>query len=414
MLYTESLGHAVKIASYESSDEVFGHLRGFNETVLGLAGPLSTRFYGPLVALAYNLDSRFHFETMDDVSSADFGALVDVFQKSDWNPAVGRVEGYPRKTISALFLPDVFDFHRMHSSHTEKISESPDELSIHRLIGTQDTVVEVNIAATLDSKQLCEHRSCYLDAISTKELCLNGQIFHSLRLGPLLLDLPWIGKVARFTDHHIDTPEYRWQESRCRFLRRAIVLGYKLLGVDHVPEKDGIIVFSAFGVKISPLHLIAYDEYMFRQLQTDKSKRQLSKAGFLSFWNDLKSGKVKITNELKKPQYVQLDLLEFWGDSRLRETQTMTHAELDFSEESSPYDTPTDAKYILTEDETQVFLHIRKLFRDPDFVRPNQRDWLEVLYDANTLVQDRKLGPDYWADELDKFFTDYLSSLAQD
>ncbi|KAG4266606.1 hypothetical protein FPRO03_01890 [Fusarium proliferatum] len=408
------LGHAVRIASYKSSHKLHSHLRGFNETVLTLAGPLSKRFYGPLVALAYNLDSRSHFETMDDISSADFGALVDVFHKSDWNPTVGHVEGYPKKTVSALFLPDVFNFHRMYSSRPETTSESPDELSIRRLIGAQDSVVEVNIAATLDSKQLCSHSSCDFDAISIKELCLNGDIFHTLLLGPLLLDLPWIGRIALFTDDQIDTPEYRWQESRCRFLRRGIVLCYKSLSIEHVPERDGIIVFSAFGVKISPLHLIAYDEFMFRQLQTEKSKRQLSKAGFLSFWSDLKSGKVKITNELKTPQYSHLNLLEFWGDSRPRETETMTHAELDFSEESSPYDTPTDAKYILTEDETQVFLHIRKLFRDPDFVRPNQRDWLEVLYDANTLVQDRKLGPDYWADELDKFFTDYLSSLAQD
>lgn len=162
------LGHAVRIASYKSSHKLHSHLRGFNETVLTLAGPLSKRFYGPFVALAYNLDSRSHFETMDDISSADFGALVNVFHKSDWIPTVGHVEGYPKKTVSALFLPDVFNFNRMYSSRPETTSESPDELSIRRLIGAQDSVVEVNIAATLDSKQLCSHSSCDFDAISIK------------------------------------------------------------------------------------------------------------------------------------------------------------------------------------------------------------------------------------------------------
>ncbi|VTT57184.1 unnamed protein product [Fusarium fujikuroi] len=78
------------------------------------------------------------------------------------------------------------------------------------------------------------------------------------------------------------------------------------------------------------------------------------------------SGKVKIANELKKPQYSQLKLLEFWGYSTASETNAMNHIELDFSEESCPYDCPVDAKYILTEDETLVFRYMRKLFRDPD------------------------------------------------
>lgn len=409
----KTLGHAVKTASWEPYHELKGHLDGFNETVLALAGPLSRRFYGPLVAFAYNVDSQFHFETMDDISAADFGALVDVFHNSDWNPTIARVERYPGKTISAIFLPDPFNVHRMGSPYTETISESP-ELSIRGIIGAQDTVVEVNITAALDSKQLCSHDSCDLDAVSIKQLCLNGRMFHAVLLGPLLLDLPWIGRIATITVDHGSFPIYRWQESRSRFLRRAVLLCYKLLGIEFVRQGDGIMVFNAFGVKISPLHLIAYDEFMFRQLQTDKSKRQLSKLGFLSFWNDLKSGEVKITNEIKKHQYSQLNFLEFWDDSKAGETNTMNHVELDFSKESCPYDCPADAKSVLTEDESQVFLYVRKLFRDPGFVRANQRDWLEILYDANVVVQDRKLGPAYWADELDKFFTDYLTSLVND
>ncbi|KAG5763657.1 hypothetical protein H9Q72_008239 [Fusarium xylarioides] len=357
----KSLGHAVKAASWKCSDEFKGHLENFNETIFTLAGPLSSRFYGPLVAFAYNLDSQFHFESMDGISAADFGALIDIFHNSDWNPFIARVGRYPGKTMSALFLPDSFNFHRVRRPCTETISESPDdELSIRRIIGTHDTVVEVNITAALDSKQLCWHDSCEFDCI---------------------------------TDGYDSAPEYSWQESRSRFLRRGIVLCYKLLGIGHVHQSDGLMIFNAFSVKISPHNLIAYDEFMFRQLQTDKSKRQLSKLGFLSFWNDLKSGKVKITDELKKPQYSQLNFLEFWDDSNARETKTMNHAELDFSEESCPYDCPVDAKSILTEDESQVFLHVRKLFQDPDFVRANKRDWLEILYDAHVVVQDRELGP---------------------
>ncbi|KAF5691728.1 flavin amine oxidase [Fusarium circinatum] len=363
----KTLGHAVKTASWNySSDEWKGHLENFNETVLALAGPLSSRFYGPLVVFAYNVDSQFHFESMDDISAADFGALVDVFYNSDWNPFIGRVERFPGKTMSAIFLPDSFNFRRMTRRYIETISESPDdELSIRRIIGTQDPMVKVDITTELDSKQLCCHDSCPLDGVSIKELCLRGRTFHALLLGPFLLDLPWIGRNAHVTDDHGSSPDYRWQESRSRFLRRGIVLGYKLLGIDHVPHGYGIMVFNVFGVKISPLHLIAYDEFMFRQLQTDKSKRQLSRTGFLSFWNDLKSGKVKITNELKKPQYPQLNSLEFWEDSKAREINTMNHAEFDFSEESCPYDCPADATVILTEDERQVFLYVRKLFRDP-------------------------------------------------
>ncbi|KAF5586892.1 flavin amine oxidase [Fusarium subglutinans] len=292
----KALEHAVKTASWKFSNELKGHLRGFNETVLALAGPLSERFYGPPVTFAYNMDSQFHFETMDDISAADFGALVD-----DWNPILGRVKRYPGKTMSAIFLPEIFNFYSMGSPYIEMMSESPDELSIRRIIGTQDTVVAVNITAALDSKQLCWHKSCILDVVSIKHLCLRGHTFHALLLGPLLLDLPWIGRTARITNDHGSSPNYRWQESRSRFLRRGIILCYELLCIEHVPQSDGIIVFNAFGANISPLHLIAYDEFMFRQLHTHKSQRQLSKLGFLSFWNNLKSGKVKITNELKKP-----------------------------------------------------------------------------------------------------------------
>ncbi|KAF5647856.1 uncharacterized protein FTJAE_1539 [Fusarium tjaetaba] len=407
----KTLGHAVKTASWKPSNKSKSHLSGFNETVLALAGPLSRRFYGPLVSFAYNVDNQFYFETMDDISAADFGALIDVFHNSDWNPIVGRVERYPAKTTSALFLPDHFNFHRMNSPYTETIPKSPDELSISHIIGTEDEVIEVTITSALDSKQLCRHNFCVSDVVSIIELCLNGRTSHVLLLGPLLLDLPWIGRISWITDEHDSVLEYRWQESRSRFLRRGIVLCYKLLGIDHIRQGDGLMVFNAFGVRLSPLHLIAYDEFMFCQLQTDKSKRQLSKLGFLSFWNDLKSGRVKITKELKKPQYSQLRFLEFWEDSEASEANTTNQIELDFSKESCPYDCPADVKQVLTQDESQVFLYVRKLFRDPDFVRANQRDWLEILHDANVVVQDRALGPAYWDDELDKFFTDHIADL---
>ncbi|KAI6774968.1 hypothetical protein HG530_001726 [Fusarium avenaceum] len=91
----KTLGHAVKTASWKPYRELKGHLDGFNETVLALTGLSSRRFYGPLVAFAYNVDSQFHFETIDDISAADFRALVDVFHNSDWNPTIARVERYP-------------------------------------------------------------------------------------------------------------------------------------------------------------------------------------------------------------------------------------------------------------------------------------------------------------------------------
>ncbi|CEI60359.1 hypothetical protein FVEN_g12865 [Fusarium venenatum] len=93
---------------------------------------------------------------MDDMSAADFGALVDVFHKSEINPTIGRIERYLGKTIPATFFPGPFNFQRVVTHKTENMLESSHELSICRITGTQDGVVEVNITASLDSKQLCE------------------------------------------------------------------------------------------------------------------------------------------------------------------------------------------------------------------------------------------------------------------
>jgi len=73
----------------------------------------------------------------------------------------------------------------------------------------------------------------------------------------------------------------------------------------------------------------------------------------------------------------------------------MNHVELAFSEEPYLYNYPADIISILSKDESKVFLYIRKLFQDPDFIRVNQRDWLEILYNANVVIQDRKLGLAY-------------------
>ncbi|KAF4449694.1 hypothetical protein F53441_7095 [Fusarium austroafricanum] len=406
----KTLGHAIRIASWKPPNGISGHLEGFNETVLALAGPLSGRFYGPVVAFAYKLNHRFEFGVMDDMSTADFGPLVDVFDNSDWNPFIRRVRRYPKKkkTLSALFLPDPFNVDRLSSvSSNGNISD----LSIPRIIGIQSPAIEVDIAASLDLKQLCdEHKFCEKEASSIKELCIYGYMFHVLLLGPLLLDLPWIGRNALVTDvHNLGLARYffpncRWQDSRSRFLCRGVRLGHKRLTFDKGILRDGIIIFNAFGAMINPLHLLAYDEFMFRQLQTDKSKRQFSKLGFLSFWNDLKSGTVQITDEFKKLKYSSHGVLEPWDDPFEDKAEKVYHIKLGFDDAPSPYDYPANAKPVLSKDENQVFLHVRKLLQDPDFMRLDQRDWLEMIYEADMPAEERTLSSKYWKKSLDKFF----------
>ncbi|KAJ0127523.1 Uncharacterized protein HZ326_29374 [Fusarium oxysporum f. sp. albedinis] len=52
------LGHAVRVASWQTPNGLTDHLHGFNETILSLTGRMLEQSYGPKVALACETGQR--------------------------------------------------------------------------------------------------------------------------------------------------------------------------------------------------------------------------------------------------------------------------------------------------------------------------------------------------------------------
>ncbi|KAF5020196.1 hypothetical protein F66182_7761 [Fusarium sp. NRRL 66182] len=339
------------------------------------AGTLSSRSYGPLIAFAYNLDSEFKYSRMDDMSTADFRHLVDFFRNSDWNPTIGDADRYPEKAISGLLLPDPLI----------PAPEDSRRLSICHIIRTHEPVMSVNIATTINFKQTCWHVTCNPETSPIKQLCSGGSMWHAFLLGPLLLGLPWIGRNVMVTDVHDKGarrkwPLNRWKQTYSRFLCQSVRVGYRCLTIDVLRKSDGIIVFNAFGTKINPLHMLAYDELMYRQLQTHESERNCSKENFLGLWTDLQEGKTKILHQ--KPK----------------------HQNLDFTKEASPYNNTNTAKPILTDDVSQAFLYLRELFQNREFRALTHQYEVKEMFEEAPRPDRWTIKKGFWRDDLESLF----------
>ncbi|KAJ0153315.1 Leucine aminopeptidase A [Fusarium oxysporum f. sp. albedinis] len=180
------LKHAIRVASWQPPNEIKGHLESFNETALAhpLGGMLDGRFYGPIVAFIYHLDPEFNYSRM---STADFRHVVDIFQNSMWNPMIGDVDRYPGKAVSALLMPDPAT-----TGYITKDGEAVGGDCNNRL-GTHEPIVEVNIPTMINFRQTCWHTYSGEEGSALRQLCVTGITWDSFLLGPLLLELPWIG-----------------------------------------------------------------------------------------------------------------------------------------------------------------------------------------------------------------------------
>ncbi|KAF4956402.1 hypothetical protein FSARC_11605 [Fusarium sarcochroum] len=294
-------GHGIRVASWQPANGPIGHLEGFNETIVSLAGTLSSRIYGPLVAFAYNLDSDFNYESMD-MSTNDFRHLVDFFHNSDWNPTINNVARYPKKAISGLFIPDP---------------------------------------------------------------CIPAEAGNHVHDTGAPRGLP----VNR-----------RWENSYSRLLCQGVRLGHKSMTIDLLRKSDGIVVFNAFGAKMDPLHLLACDEFMYRNQQSDQSQRVCTKEEFLKFWTELKEGKTKILHQKKE------------------------HQDLDFSQAESPHHTTVDAQPVFAEDASQAFLYLRELFQDQEFRRQIHGYEVSLIFDKILQTVRWGIGMKFWQNHLNELY----------
>ncbi|KAF4346027.1 hypothetical protein FBEOM_9 [Fusarium beomiforme] len=372
------LGHAVRVASWQPPNGPSGHLEGFNDTLLSLTGVMRGRYYGPLVAFAYKLNPEFNYAGMNDMSTKDFRHLLDYFNNSNWNPMIGDIDRHPGKTTPALFIPDPVFPDGNKQRH----------LSICHVVNTHNPVLEVNVVANIPLPQTCWHAMCDPMTSPLKQFCPSGLMWSSFLLGPLLLELPWIGRNAILTDIHNtgsrkSLPPGRVSVSYARFLSRSMRIGYRCITADVLTMSDGMLVFDAFGHKIDPLHLLAYDEFMVRQFHTEEKKRDCSKKNFMKFWTGLKTGKDKIMN------------------------QNEAHQHLSFSGVESPYSETTNASTILAEDASKIFLHLRMLFKNKDF-RAMDEVWVDALFNQGARRARWSLNEKYWSVNVDKMFKGFI------
>ncbi|KAH7240242.1 uncharacterized protein BKA55DRAFT_542830 [Fusarium redolens] len=361
------LGHAVRVASWQPPNGLAGHLEGFNETILSLTGRIIRRSYGPAVAFAYQLDAEFNYKNMEDMSTKDFRHLVDFFNNSDWNPAIGDAERYPGKTIAALFIPDPF---------VPDTDKRPG-LSICHVLGTYNPVLEVTIAAGIDFKQVCPHYMCDEGVWPIKLFCPRGLKWNAFLLGPLLLELPWIARNAVLTDTHNQGSRSslhpgRISASYARFLNRGVTLGYRSITIAQYLISDGMLVYDAFCNKIHRLYLLAYDEFMLRQSKAKFDDRDISKKNFVKFWNDLKTGKEKIENQHKDNQH------------------------LDFSDAPSPYNDIDNAKLMLFGSASRHFLNLMKLLQNEVFRTVYKKYLNSDLFMDGAYETHWDLLPNFW------------------
>ncbi|KAF7557066.1 hypothetical protein G7Z17_g973 [Cylindrodendrum hubeiense] len=298
-------GHGIRITSWQPPLGSTGHLEGFNETILSLSGTLSSRKYGPAVVFSYNLDSNFEYKDMDDITTGDFRHVIDYFHNSDWNPAVGDVDRYPEQTLPALLIPD--------PNHLDR--EDGSISSICDVIGLHQPILRLTIPTRINVKQACWHVLCDPYNSPIRQMCPNdGSMWHTFILGPLLLGLDWIGRNAMVTDVRNTSsrklwPEDRWKRSYARFLRQGVRIGRQKLSIDVLNISDGLIAFNAFGIEVHEMHLRAYDEFIYRNMQRDKSERNYTKAEF-------SEAQYVLSRDVKKAFIYLKDLFQ---DQRLRD-----------------------------------------------------------------------------------------------
>ncbi|KAK2686894.1 hypothetical protein QWA68_014184 [Fusarium oxysporum] len=200
---------------------------------------------------------------------------------------------------------------------------------------------------------------------------------------------PMIGDVDRYPDVHAarhQWPARRWVASYAKFLTGAVCLGYKCFSTAELNLADGMLIFHAFGAQISPLHLVAYDEFMYGLAKADKTELDCSKKEFLKLWNELQEGKTKILNEEQE------------------------HWDFDFANAASPYDGSTNTESVLTKETSKAFLHIRQIFQDPGVSKSDADRWIPLLFVTEKLRF--KYEGDLWPDDMEDLFSDLATHIS--
>lgn len=297
-LQSKRMGHALKIAAYPPPSGEYGWLKGFNETVFDLARwsnpeSFSGLYYGPVIGFAYHLDEDLNFKSMDDVSMNDLRHFVDYFNNSHWNPTIGDTERFLGKSVPALLIPDLSTIHK--HGEPESGPHHRHEIAICRKLEMDICPMsQQTVPARLHTRQACFHMLCHPYFSPVPEMCLNGYIWQTFLLGPLLLGLPWVGRNAVIADMHKDQardrepwPWTRWALTEARYLCQAVRCAAGFLCIDCLDIADALIVFHAFGQEIDPLHVEAYNRFMDKNHQHPEIGRPYSKAEFEKFWVSL-------------------------------------------------------------------------------------------------------------------------------
>ncbi|WKT42049.1 hypothetical protein QSH57_006855 [Fusarium oxysporum f. sp. vasinfectum] len=194
-----------------------------------------------------------------------------------------------------------------------------------------------------------------------RQLCVTGMTWDSFLLGPLLLELPCIGRNALISD--VQAARHQW------------------------PARRWVVSYAKFlTVAISPLHLVAYDEFMYRLAKADKTELDCSKKEFLKLWNELQEGKTKILNEEQEHKY------------------------FDFANAASPYDGPTNTESVLTKETSKAFLHIRQIFQDPGVSKSDAGRWIPLPFVTEKLRF--KYEGDLWPDDMEDLFFDLATHIS--
>ncbi|KAF5266180.1 hypothetical protein FOXYS1_2982 [Fusarium oxysporum] len=108
-------------------------------------------------------------------------------KNSMWNPMIGDVDRYPGKAVSALLMPD--------PATTGYITKDGEPVGgdCNNRLGTHEPIVEVNIPTMINFGQTCWRTYSGEEGSALRQLCVTGITWDSFLLGPLLLELPWIG-----------------------------------------------------------------------------------------------------------------------------------------------------------------------------------------------------------------------------
>lgn len=278
------------------------HLEDFNLTVFSLsrqknASNIPSLKYGPLIAFAYTLDSKFDLESLVDASTSDLRHVIDYFRHSHWNPTVGDVTRFQNKAIPSLYIPDT-----SHILTKNKGSKEACTGGLTAKMGVRIGGLRQMIPARINSHQACFHVACDQLRNPIPNMCLSGSIWHTFLIGPLMLGLPWVGRNSIVADIHAinsrsSWPSERWKTTGARFLRQSMHAFDSWGYLRTLDMTDGLILFHAFGEPIRESHLEAYDQFILQNERRKGRPRPYTKAEFSKFWDDWKKNKALVAEE---------------------------------------------------------------------------------------------------------------------